>query len=148
MTKKICRGLIILALLHCALSGRVSAQNACLAEIGNYWDPTWIGLPLFNCSSEGPFLENCFMWTDKCAPPAAAAETCPTCTAQKVQGGSPISLASGNTFIKETDVRVPGLSGGLSLVRTWNSLWPTTQSAVQVGLFGPNWLSLLWFRSV
>jgi YD repeat-containing protein len=29
----------------------------------------------------------------------------------------------------------------LSLVRTWNSKWPTGQGAFQVGLFGPNWRS-------
>jgi YD repeat-containing protein len=38
-------------------------------------------------------------------------------------------------------VRIPGLGGGLSLVRTWNSQWPATQSAFQVGLFGPHWRS-------
>lgn len=58
-----------------------------------------------------------------------------------VFGGKPINLATGNTFIKETDVTVPGLSGGLSLVRIWNSNWPSTQTAFQVGIFGPNWRS-------
>ena len=55
--------------------------------------------------------------------------------------GAPINLATGNTYIKEMDVAVPGLSGGLSLVRTWNSSWPSTQTAFQVGIFGPNWRS-------
>jgi YD repeat-containing protein len=50
-------------------------------------------------------------------------------------------LTTGNTYIQENDVRIPGLSGGLSLVRSWNSKWPATQSALQVGLFGPNWRS-------
>jgi YD repeat-containing protein len=36
---------------------------------------------------------------------------------------------------------VPGISGGLSLNRRWNSLWPVSQAASQVGLFGPNWRS-------
>jgi YD repeat-containing protein len=48
---------------------------------------------------------------------------------------------TGNTFIRETDLSVPGLSGGLSLTRVWNSNWPSTQSAFQVGIFGPNWRS-------
>ena len=56
-------------------------------------------------------------------------------------GGGPISLASGNTFIEQADLKIPGLAGGLSLVRTWNSVWPPTQSTFQVGLFGPNWRS-------
>jgi len=38
-------------------------------------------------------------------------------------------------------VSLPGISGGLKLVRTWNSMWPPSQSATQVGLFGPNWRS-------
>jgi YD repeat-containing protein len=48
---------------------------------------------------------------------------------------------TGNTTVKETDVQLPGLGGGLSLVRTWNSQWPITQSSFQVGLFGKNWTS-------
>jgi YD repeat-containing protein len=50
-------------------------------------------------------------------------------------------LASGNTYIKQTDINLPGLSNGLNLVRTWNSKWPASQSAFQIGLFGPNWRS-------
>lgn len=36
---------------------------------------------------------------------------------------------------------IPGLGGGLKLTRTWNSIWPTGESAYQIGLFGPNWKS-------
>jgi len=82
-----------------------------------------------------------FSWTcgirDKCAPPSSLHELhpkCPFC-------GNPIALADGDTFIEQTDLRVPGLGGGLSLTRTWNSLWPVTQSSSQVGFFGPNWRS-------
>jgi YD repeat-containing protein len=39
------------------------------------------------------------------------------------------------------DVLIPGLGGGLSLVRTWNSLWPSSYAALNVGIFGPNWRS-------
>lgn len=56
-------------------------------------------------------------------------------------GGSPISLSNGNTYIIETDVKLPGLGGGLTLARTWNSLWPPKETAFQIGLFGPNWRS-------
>jgi YD repeat-containing protein len=74
-----------------------------------------------------------------CPPPDAAPETraCPDCAT----AGHPISLATGNTFIEQTDVKVPGLAGGLTLVRRWNSMWPATQSALQIGMFGPNWRS-------
>jgi YD repeat-containing protein len=53
--------------------------------------------------------------------------------------GAPINLTSGNTYIQQTDVKLPGLGSGLMLARTWNSIWPSSQSALQVGLFGPNW---------
>ncbi len=53
----------------------------------------------------------------------------------------PISIATGNTYIEQKDIRIPGLGGGLNLVRRWNSTWPASQSALQVGLFGPNWRS-------
>jgi YD repeat-containing protein len=77
--------------------------------------------------------------TPGCAPAAGPSEGCPTCG--QPSAGSPISLASGNTYIEENDIRIPGLSGGLSLDRKWNSLWPATQTAYQIGLFGPNWRS-------
>jgi YD repeat-containing protein len=48
-------------------------------------------------------------------------------------------LANGNTFIAEQDIRIPGLGGGLTLVRTWNSLLRLSLSSV--GLFGPDWRS-------
>lgn len=70
-----------------------------------------------------------------CPPIAAAKETCPTCP----HAQNPISLATGNTYIEESDFAIPGLGGGLSLRRTWNSTWPDTQTTHQVGLFGTNW---------
>jgi len=108
-------------------------------------------------------------WRWVCPPPAAPSETCPTCgnvsgggsgDGGSADGGSTgggdngssgvsgasgssgsISLASGNTNIHQSDLRIPGLGGGLRLKRTWNSLWPATQSGFQIGLFGPNWRS-------
>ena len=58
-----------------------------------------------------------------------------------IEAGAPISLIDGNTYIEETDVRIPGLSGGLSLLRTWISKWPSILASSQAGLFGPNWRS-------
>lgn len=94
----------------------------------------------FNCQGVPYQFETiCQIQTSNCPPLAAAQETCPGCA--KAAAGHPISLASGNTYIKQTDIRIPGLSGGLTLLRTWNSVWPSTQTAFQVGLFGPNWRS-------
>jgi YD repeat-containing protein len=42
-------------------------------------------------------------------------------------------LSSGNTYIDEADVRLPGLGGGLGLSRTWNSQNPA------FGMFGQGW---------
>jgi len=61
----------------------------------------------------------------------------------RVGGGGlgAISLVTGNTSIVQTDVRIPGLSNGLTLSRTWNSKWPLTQILSQTGLFGFGWRS-------
>ena len=93
-----------------------------------------------NCVSEGPFLSVCQIPSNQCVPGAAAQETgCGPCS--RGSAGKPISLASGNTYIEETDISLPGLSKGLIFQRTWNSMWPATQSAFQIGIFGPNWRS-------
>lgn len=76
---------------------------------------------------------------------AAAAETSPGPSCQSSNPvpfcGQPINLASGNTYIQQTDLVIPGLGGGLTLIRTWNSLWPPTQSAMSAGMFGNSWRS-------
>jgi len=64
-------------------------------------------------------------------------DACPWCTT----AGKPINLATGNTYIEQTDVSVPGLGGGLTLARTWNSKFPSVQGSSPVGIFGPNWRS-------
>lgn len=53
----------------------------------------------------------------------------------------PTSMATGNTSVAQLDATVPGLGGGLSLTRTWNSQWPSSLAAYSVGIFGPNWRS-------
>src|SRR5438552_9256337 len=88
-----------------------------------------------------PVNKYIWAWNATCPPP-------PPCPCSFSPGGppaytagSPISLATGNTYIEQKDVRIPGLTGGLNLVRRWNSIWPASQSALQVVLFGPNWRS-------
>ena len=51
----------------------------------------------------------------------------------------PVCLATGNTYIGQQDIRIPGLGNGLTLTRTRNSILRPTLSSV--GLFGPNWRS-------
>jgi YD repeat-containing protein len=87
------------------------------------------------------FFTPCTIPNAVCPPPDAKDEVCLACQIAAATGGSPVNLATGNTYIQQTDLRIPGLGGGLSLARTWNSKWPSSQSTFQVGLFGPNWRS-------
>ena len=56
-----------------------------------------------------------------------------------VQGGGPIELASGDTYVHQTDILLPGLGGGLTLSRTWNSI--LFDGFAQLGMFGFRWTS-------
>lgn len=69
--------------------------------------------------------------------PQCSTHICEEC--QKHSAGRPIDLATGNTYIRQDDIRLPGLGGGLSLSRTWNSIFRSSLSSV--GMFGPNWRS-------
>lgn len=147
MTKRMFLSFLLLGMFHCASAIAVHGQTSCTAP----WYCSWYSftsgcIPTppqgsYNCQYNGPWAQVCTYLTIYCAPPAAKDETCPTCGKGKPTGGAPISLVTGNTFIEETDVRIPGLSSGLALDRTWNSKWPSTQASFQVGLFGPNWRS-------
>ena len=66
--------------------------------------------------------------------------TCKEC--EKV-AGSPINLTNGNVFIKQQDYTLPGLGGGITLERTWNSLWAVTPhgNIPRVRMFGDSWTS-------
>lgn len=55
--------------------------------------------------------------------------------------GQPINLATGDVWTSKTDYSVPGLAGGLSVTRTWNSLWNQTNPPFNAGMFGDGWTS-------
>jgi YD repeat-containing protein len=133
--KKYTVSILIVVLGLSFLSVRTSAQSNPCSHIGTGLEPPF-GIGYFACIYQTYWL----FWDcsfNSCPPPAAKVEVCTKCN----NAGSPIDLLTGNTFIEETDVRIPGLSNGLTLLRTWNSKWPSTQTASQVGLFGPNWRS-------
>ena len=144
MTKRLSVILFILVVLLCAASSTLHAQAnnpACFAVVSCSWTDLWGSgcgtlIPgVFGCAGVPfEFRSDCEVMSPNCPPPDG---NCPGCNT----AGSPISLATGNTFIQETDVRIPGLSNGLILDRTWNSQWPSSQSAFQIGLFGPHWRS-------
>jgi len=127
--------------LCCAWFDPAMAQptNSCIGSTVISFTPGPNSVPIgWNCDAWGlfTFLSICTFPTTNCAP-ATNTEPCPTCP----HASNPVSLATGDTYIEETDLRIPGLSNGLGLVRTWNSQWPSSQITSRVGLFGPNWRS-------
>ncbi len=153
MIKRMLLGLFAFAIISCVVNFDAAAQSAdsCKTFYDYQFPEPFMGLS--NCTVSGPYLEVCWVYNYTCPPPPPP--PCPCCCGASgggnpgganapggnPTGGKPISFASGNTYITETDVRVPGLSNGLTLVRTWNSYWPAIESASKVGLFGPNWRS-------
>lgn len=141
MTRKILRLLLVLTLLLCGSSRSTSAQTPIVnpAKFGKtLWNwPNavpfgWFILPGQGAyPGQGPWSYWIGAWI---VPPSPGGCGCP-------KAGAPISLATGDTFIAEQDLRIPGLGGGLSLSRTWNSAWPASVLTFQNGVFGPNWRS-------
>ncbi len=129
----------VLLLLLVTFCGELAAQSPSSCYVGfNYWFLSGPLPPGAVCySGLSFFFTACIVPSGKCPPPSY----CPTCKKEGGKAGSPINLTNGNTYIEETDVKIPGLGGGLALQRTWNSIWPASQIAYQVGSFGPNWRS-------
>jgi YD repeat-containing protein len=153
MIKSILFGLCLLVTMTLALNENAHAQSGdCTAWIQGGMSSLFGGGTnalvegVYNCQPVAPWTVLCQIQTANCVPAAARTEICLGCLlraaiAGPAIAGAPINLATGNTYIQQTDVSVPGLSGGLNLVRTWNSLWPPTQIASSQGIFGPNWRS-------
>ena len=138
MVKRIVLVLFLCVIVQGALTEPLAAQNNNCFALQTLWpllDPIPLGWWYFGPA--GPWAADYAAWKAACPVPNGKTETCPRCPS----GGQPISLATGNTFIDQTDLKIPGLGGGLSLARTWNSAWPASQSTFQVGIFGPNWRS-------
>lgn len=140
--------------------------NSCLAATIWYFpDPILFGYWILG-PGQGPYSYT--IATHLCPPPPACSGCCggggapggsggpppgspgggPAGSAGGSSGPSPVSAASrpifltnGDTCIQGTDLSLPGLGGGLNLQRTWNSLWPQSEVASSVGIFGPNWRS-------
>lgn len=139
---------VLSLLLVCALSKPARAQTNCyhVGPVYCGWY-TLVGgaclppLPagVFDCTPNGPWDLACLVVTNSCTSPPK--HWCPTCGKWVSSGGGPINLTNGNTYIQETDVRLTGLGGGITLERTWNSIIPTEESPFQSGMFGLNWRS-------
>ena len=132
--------IVCLAILLFAWSVGATAQSqSCVAPVvcGGYSFNSGC-LPIlpktaYACGTIAPFEAQCSVNTTACAPPPS--------DCSKTSCGAPINLADGNTSIAETDLKAPGLGGGLTLVRTWNSVWPARMIGSTGGMFGPNWTS-------
>ena len=138
MIKSIVGAVIILAAASLGFSPNATAQGMDPCLIVTTW---WFDAPVppgwFNYSSyAGSFVY--LIAANKFAPGCAPKpeNPCQNCEASK-----PIQLANGNTYIDQTDVVLPGLGGGLTLRRRWNSAWPSTEIGSSIGMFGPNWRS-------
>jgi YD repeat-containing protein len=130
--RKICGGLFVLVLLAGAFSRPAAAQlpPGCMPTQTLFFpDPIPPGWFYFS-SYPGTYQ---YVVAAMSCPPTPPCH-CNTAT-------NPIALATGETFIDETDIKIPGLGGGLSLARTWNSTWSPSLSSFQTGIFGPNWRS-------
>ena len=128
-----------------------SAQGACLksapqpSECFVHYEPHpgetfWPRNGACTCVANPSGYQDCWVPNPVCAP--APTKKCPWC------GGAPIDFASGDTYLTQVDIKVPGLGGGLSLQRSWHSVWPqgngapmAWQSTLPVGMFGPGWTS-------
>ena len=85
------------------------------------------------------------VWTDYMTftlspPPPPITDPGPS-TECEAKAGQPINLTTGDVWISKNDYSVPGLAGGLSLTRTWNSRWNHSSPPFETGMFGRGWTS-------
>lgn len=139
--------------LQCAFSSHSMAQTSDCGLLfkAQWWsDPLPTGWFMYGPGPGAYFYESAaHKAIPGCLPP------CPGCCPPGGGGGAgggagaggscqmarPIDAATGNTYIDSTDVSLPGLGGGISLQRRWNSVWPAREIASAVGIFGQNWRS-------
>jgi YD repeat-containing protein len=126
----------------CTLYFQIEANNSSSCRI-DWGFNTLMGNPnlpatLVECNPGGvPLGDLGVLITPSCGAPAGESnDICTSCTS----AGHPINLSTGNTYIVQSDISVPGLGGGLSLARTWNSILPSWQSSFAF-MFGPGWRS-------
>lgn len=136
MIKRIIGVLFVLAVLQCALSRPAVAQTAippaCQVTM-SWWsiDPVPFGWSYYQ-SYPGTFVY-LLQAMAHCSPP------CPWCQAHAQH---PIGLATGDTYIDQQDIQIPGLGGGLSLTRSWHSnVSGSRLPSLSSGMFGPGWRS-------
>src|SRR5438270_4629783 len=129
-----------LALAPRPVLGQILTDQSCVSltrpsQCYNTWtiqfgDTYWPKTAQCWCNGLPESFQTCWVRNTQCAP----APQCPTCAA--MAGGS-IDPATGDTNIAETDVSNPGLGGGLTLARSWNSI--SFEGTAPLGMFGVRW---------
>jgi len=137
------KAVTLIAVVVCVWSLRCAGQaNSCISivscENNNFYGSSAGCSPTPPASSYGWFTTapdeaQGQVKNNSCAPPASS--DCPTCA------GRGIDLSSGNSSVSQTDLQIPGLGGGLTLARTWTSIWSRAGGGVGIGLFGSGWRS-------
>src|SRR5579859_6691782 len=111
---------ILFVIFFFTSSGLHAQADQCTPSIQTlFYGYPWGWIPINPAGNASCFS---FLWMAYCQVPTPA---CPPKNKDKrpcgPDCGSPISLADGNTYIEQTDARLPGLGGGLVLTRRWNS---------------------------
>lgn len=125
----------VLGVFLCAGSVTVEAQSCILKWTHWFLDPP--PPPGASCykGESHSYFTSCTVASSQC--PAI----CWDCLFGTPKAAAPINLATGDTFITQSDLSIPGLGGGLSLSRTWHSMFPFGESVPASGMFGANWRS-------
>lgn len=159
MTKRTISFIVLFIVALCVLIPKAQAQSTASCVKGFSWccqgalcggsgGPAVPLPPTAQCSQQ-PSSDGCTQcWVQTDSHDAACAATdvapdCPTCSQGSLPPalvGQPINLATGNTYIDQTDISIPGLGGGLRLTRRWNSIMPSVQRSYPF-MFGTNWRS-------
>jgi YD repeat-containing protein len=149
--RRIIAVIFVAPVLACVLGSGVAAQQSCkvyftvamyacgTAPAGNCFSPWPVPASAVYVGTCGPWCGEYWIWSNKCKRRKPHCQSCPK-SGIPPQGGRPIDLATGNTFINQTDINLPGLGGGLTLTRTWNSI-PSYLYSSGTHMFGINWQS-------
>jgi YD repeat-containing protein len=146
--------IVCLAFLGCMLGNRASAQSSTcfynpneVSQIPSCWgsftvqapQPLPVGTKCYCGLGTGVFSNMCWAPFKGCRPHKPRCQSCPK-SGTPAEGGYPIDFATGNVYITQSDVSLPGLGGGLTLTRRWNSI-PSSVYASGAHMFGLNWQS-------
>jgi RHS repeat-associated protein len=114
-------------------------------NFGNMYSFELQSPPKLHKISITPTGSRCYFWLDSInfrllPPPPSLIDPGPS-TECEAKAGQPINLTTGDVWISKNDYTVPGLAEGLSLTRTWNSLWNQSNPPFEAGMFGRGWTS-------